>query len=141
MSGMFACVTVKNKHAIKLYIAVGIGGMIGAICRYGISNLFEGSYHSFPYATFTVNLFGCFLLSFLTNHANIKRKLSPEVFTAVGTGIIGAFTTFSTFAVETIKLSDAQPFMAFAYVLLSILGGLVFCYGGYQLAGRKRDVQ
>jgi len=134
--------TIKNTQALKLYIAVGVGGMIGAVGRYGVSMLFvEDSYHSFPYATLTVNLIGCFLLSFLTNHAIIKRKLSPEVFTAVGTGIIGAFTTFSTFAVETIKLSDAQPFMAIAYVLLSILGGLVFCYGGYQLAGRKRDVK
>jgi|SRR5690625_4766432 len=141
MSGMFACVTVKHIQALNLYIAVGVGGMIGAVGRYGVSNLFEGSYHSFPFATLTVNLFGCFFLSFLTNHAVIKRKLSPEVFTAVGTGMIGAFTTFSTFAVETIKLSDAHPFVAIAYVLLSIFGGLVFCYGGYQLAGRRRDVK
>jgi len=133
--------TVKNKHAIKLYIAVGVGGMIGATCRYGISNLFEGSYDSFPYATFTVNLIGCFLLSFLTNHAIIKRKLSPELFTALGTGMIGAFTTFSTFAVETIELSYSHPFMAISYVLLSILVGLVFCYGGYQLAGGKQNVK
>src|SRR5690625_1559330 len=119
MSGMFACVTVKHTQALKHYIVVGVGGMIGAVRRYGVSYLFEGSYHSFPFATLTVNLFACSFLSILTNHAIIKRKLSPEVFTAVGTGMIGAFTTFSTFAVETIKLSDAHPFVAIAYVLRS----------------------
>lgn len=133
--------TGKNIHGHKLYMAVGIGGMIGAACRYAVSMLFEGPVHDFPYATFTVNLIGCFLLSFLTTHSVIKRKLSPVFFTAIGTGIIGAFTTFSTFAVETIQLSNSHPSIAISYVLLSIFGGLVFCYGGYQLASRKRNVE
>lgn len=137
MPRVFTRMTVKKSPALKLYLAVGIGGMIGAVGRYSVSVMFDGS-NGFPYATLTVNLIGCFLLSFLTNHSIIKRKLSPEIFTALGTGMIGAFTTFSTFAVETIEMADSHPFMALGYVLLSIVGGLVFCYSGMKVAKGKR---
>lgn len=135
---MFARMTVRNPHALRLYIAVGIGGMIGAVGRYSVSVLIDGS-SVFPYATLMVNLIGCFLLSFLLNQVAIKQRLSPELFTALGTGMIGAFTTFSTFAVETVELADSRPFMALGYVLLSIIGGLAFCYTGMKVANRKRD--
>lgn len=122
---------------MKIYLAVGIGGMIGASGRYGISILFWAN-SGFPYATLIANLLGCFLFSFLLNHDSIKRNLSPEVFAALGTGMIGAFTTFSTFAVETVELSDVSILLAGSYIVLSILGGLLFCYLGFKLALKKR---
>ncbi|MGP4105460.1 fluoride efflux transporter CrcB [Virgibacillus sp. L01] len=122
---------------MKIYIAVGIGGMVGASARYGISILFWTN-SGFPYATLIANLLGCFLLSFILHHDSIKRNLSPEVFVALGTGMIGAFTTFSTFAVETVELSDVSILLAASYIVLSILGGLLFCYLGFKLALKKR---
>ncbi|MFB4169352.1 fluoride efflux transporter FluC [Virgibacillus sp. JSM 102003] len=122
---------------MKIYLAVGIGGMVGATGRYGISILFWTN-SGFPYATLIANLLGCFLLSFLLHHDSIKRTLSPEVFAALGTGMIGAFTTFSTFAVETVELSDISILLAGSYIVLSILGGLLFCYFGFKLALKKR---
>lgn len=121
----------------NIYLAVGLGGMIGAVSRYGIS-FFIPSVNGFPYATLLANLIGCFLLSFLLNQSAIKRKLSPELFAAIGTGMIGSFTTFSTFMVETVTLYNSTFMLAISYVGISILGGLFFCFIGYRLATRKR---
>ncbi|WP_234028544.1 fluoride efflux transporter CrcB [Lentibacillus sp. Marseille-P4043] len=125
-------------NTFRLYLAVGIGGMFGAIGRYGISLLFPTN-GGFPYATLIANLIGCYLLSFLLNQRTIKQKLSPELFTALGTGIIGAFTTFSTFAVETIELWQSNQFQSFIYIFVSIFGGLGYCYLGF-MSAREREV-
>ena len=150
----------------KLYIAIGIGGIIGAICRYAISLLFLeklevtkffGDCHSctyvvrkflyflnyqgltnFPYATLTVNLVGCFFLSFLMSHPFVKAKIPQEVFSALTVGAIGSFTTYSTFAVETIELWHSSIVFALSYLFVSTIGGLACCYVGYRVATRKR---
>ncbi len=129
---------MSNLHSFKLYIAVGIGGMIGAIGRYVISLLFQAS-EVFPYATLITNLIGCFLLSFVLNKGLINQKLSPEMFAALGTGMIGAFTTFSTFAVETVELWQTNHYLSILYIVLSIFGGLGFCYLGF-MSARGREV-
>ncbi|MFD1039678.1 fluoride efflux transporter CrcB [Virgibacillus byunsanensis] len=124
--------------SFKIYMAIGIGGMFGAVGRYSVSILFE-SVNGFPYATLTVNLIGCFLLSLLLHHEAIKKRLSPEVFAALGTGMLGAFTTFSTFAVETIEMGATQIGLAIFYVIISVFGGLLCCFAGYKLAiGNKK---
>lgn len=121
----------------KMYLAVAIGGMIGAVGRYSISVLFNNN-TGFPYATLTVNFIGCFFLSFLMNHVAIKKKLSPEVLTALTVGVIGSFTTFSTFAVETIELLTSSLGLAITYIIISVLGGLICCYTGFKAATRKQ---
>lgn len=121
----------------RLFMYVGIGGMIGAIARYRISLMFN-ELSGFPYATLATNLIGCFLLSLLLNANQIKQRLSAEMRIALGTGLIGSFTTFSTFALETIELSNHHPFLAFTYILLSIFGGLACCYLGYRLANHRQ---
>lgn len=120
----------------KLYIAVGVGGMIGACGRYGISIVFHHS-SGFPYATFTANLVGCFLLSFLLYQAHLKRMLPPEIYTALGTGMIGSFTTFSTFAFETVELWYTNHILSVSYATGSIVGGLACSFLG-MTAARKR---
>lgn len=124
---------------LNMYLAVGLGGMIGAVSRYGVS-YFIPSPNGFPYATLAANLLGCFLLSFLLNQSTLKQKLSPELFAAIGTGVIGSFTTFSTFMVETVTIYETNMLLAISYVGISILGGLCFCFIGYRLASRKRVV-
>lgn len=120
-----------------MYLAVALGGMIGAIGRYSISVLFSGN-PGFPYATLTVNLIGCFFLSFLMNHDVIKKKLPTEIFTAITVGIIGSFTTFSTFAVENVQLSTTSHRLTITYIMISVLGGLICCYIGFKAATRKQ---
>lgn len=129
---------VNSLQTTNMYLAIGFGGMVGAVCRYGISYFIPVEDGGFPYATLTANFIGCLLLSFLLNQPAIKQKLSPELFAAIGTGVIGSFTTFSTFMVETVTLSESTITLAVSYVAISILGGLCFCYIGYWLATRKR---
>ncbi|MFD1849459.1 fluoride efflux transporter CrcB [Oceanobacillus bengalensis] len=117
----------------RIYIAVGIGGMIGALLRYAISMILAGDY-VFPYATLITNFIGCFLLSFLLNHSSIRSKLRDDVFTGLTTGLIGAFTTFSTFAVETIELWNENVLFALLYTGISMIGGLAFCFMGFMLS-------
>lgn len=127
-----------KQTSLKLFLAIGLGGMIGSVCRYSISLLFTGDPESFPFETLIVNLIGCFLLSFFLNKSQFKQTLSPLIFISLTTGLIGSFTTFSTFAVETVILFDFSLFLALVYMLVSIFGGLLFCYFGYRCATRKK---
>lgn len=127
----------RMPNRIKLYLAVGIGGMLGALGRYMVSVLFTSAY-LFPFGTLLANLIGCFFLSYLLHNAFIKSRLSTIVFTGLSTGLIGAFTTFSTFAVETIQLVYQSYLLAITYVLCSVGGGLLCCYIGYRVAHVKR---
>lgn len=120
----------------KEMLAIGIGGMVGAIGRYSISLIFISS-TGFPYATLMVDLVGCFFLSFLLNNAYLKKRLSQVLYLALGTGMIGSFTTFSTFAIETNILFQTNFFLAGFYIFLSVIGGLFCCYLGFQVAEKK----
>src|SRR5690625_3402033 len=123
--------------SMRLFFLIGTGGMIGAVARYGISLTFVG-HESFPFATLITNFIGCFLLTFLLNNNYVRLKFSTQTRTALTTGIIGSFTTFSTFALETASLWDTQVFIAILYILLSIFGGVIFCYVGYRVATYKK---
>lgn len=122
-----------------LYVYVGLAGALGALARYGIGigmhTLWTGT---FPLGTLTVNLIGSFLLGWLTHYLFRTGRLSPMVVTALGTGFIGSFTTFSTFSVETIVMIESGNLIgALTYVTLSIVLGLFSSWLGYKL-GRKR---
>ncbi|PFK45917.1 fluoride efflux transporter CrcB [Bacillus cereus] len=117
------------------YIAVGIGGVVGAFARYGLGQwIGTPSVDSFPLATWLANMIGSFLLSFLTMYLFRMKHVSQMIINSVGTGIIGSFTTFSTFSVETLKLMQHEAFvMAFYYVSTSIVGGLFLSLSGFYL--------
>src|SRR5699024_11297688 len=108
-------------------LRVGIGVMLGAMGRYTVSLLFTSS-TDFPFATLTVNLIGCFFLSYLLNNEQIKSRLKPEAFIALSTGLIGSFTTFSTFAVESIELMTRNFLLVAFYVVISVIVGFGLCY-------------
>ncbi|MBT60515.1 MAG: fluoride efflux transporter CrcB [Euryarchaeota archaeon] len=98
---------------------VAVGGAIGATLRYLLGVWF--STDSFPYSTLSVNLIGSFLLGVLTVAAS-HNFVSTNVALLLGTGILGAFTTMSTFSVETIQMFDqGHTVSAFLYVGLTML--------------------
>ncbi|HDI0339340.1 TPA: fluoride efflux transporter CrcB [Listeria innocua] len=106
------------------FLYVGIFGALGGMCRYAM-NLWLGG-GDFPSATLAVNLIGCFLLAFLMQFLAEKSRISLVILNGIGTGFIGAFTTFSAFSVDTIELlQQGEMVLAISYILVSLIGGLV----------------
>ncbi|MFF2755191.1 fluoride efflux transporter CrcB [Psychrobacillus sp. NPDC058041] len=114
------------------YLFVGLAGALGAITRYSIG-LMLYTHSIFPFATLIVNLVGCYLLPFLTSSVFRKSKFSPNVQTAITTGFLGSFTTFSAFSVETVKLlQQGEIVFAVLYILISVVGGIVMSNLGWK---------
>lgn len=120
---------------MKTYLAVGIGGVIGSSLRYILSLLFlSDGFSTFPWATLTVNLTGAFLLPFIMFHPAIKVRMHPIIGSALTTGLIGSYTTFSTITVEVVHLFQKTLFLAIIYLLVTIFGGLFCSFLGYRSA-------
>jgi len=117
------------------YIFIAAGGVVGALLRYGVSG-FTYKYVSgiFPWGTLAVNLSGCFLMGLLW--AVSERLALPESFKPfVFVGILGAFTTFSTFALETFQLlRDREIKIALFNMLASNILGIAFLIAGFVIA-------
>lgn len=114
--------------------AVGAGGFFGAIVRY-LAGKALPTPAGFPLGTLSINLIGCLFLAWFFTITTNRWRITPSVKLAIGTGFTGAFTTFSTFSVETLTLIHNQEiFLAILYVLLSILGGIGFALLGAKLA-------
>ncbi|MFL2949429.1 MAG: fluoride efflux transporter CrcB [Candidatus Poseidoniaceae archaeon] len=98
---------------------VALGGAVGAALRYVVGEWLSSD--GFPFATLSVNLAGSFLLGLLT--VGIAQNLvSTDMALIVATGVLGAFTTMSTYSVETIELFDqGESAMAFTYIGLTML--------------------
>jgi fluoride exporter len=121
-----------------MWIYVGLGGIIGSLLRYFVSVLTVNfTYYHFPLPTFIVNVIGSFLLGFLSSYFLEKEFHQRKMYTAITTGVIGSFTTFSTFTNEIVRLiRDANYTIGMIYLFLSILLGLSFTYLGMSM-GRK----
>jgi fluoride exporter len=115
-------------------IAVGIGGFFGAILRYSVGKVMP-SPSGLPFGTLVINLLGCLFLAWFFTITAKRWNIHPNLKLAIGTGFTGAFTTFSTFSVETLNLlKNQQYFIALLYVLLSIIGGIALALVGAKLA-------
>jgi CrcB protein len=115
-------------------LAVGIGGIVGALLRFGMSAAFNPSDPSrFPWGTLLCNYAGCLLLGFLASLT--EGVIAPRVKLGLTTGVIGAFTTFSTFSVDVLHLLQAgKPALAATYALSSMWGGLALAWLGVKCA-------
>lgn len=117
---------------------VFIGGCAGALARYGVMAAWPTASNSFPTVTFFVNLLGAFLLGMLLEGLSRRGRDDGLLRIArllLGTGFIGAFTTYSTFAVETSQLvRHGSLGIALLYVASSIIGGLLLCAIGIKIA-------
>jgi CrcB protein len=113
-------------------LAVAIGGGIGAAFRYIITfatNLHGGI--TFPYGTILVNVIGSFAIGILMMYFQSRMELSPVIKLFIVTGILGGFTTFSTFNMELLTFIRAsQAGLALLYGGLNILGAFICCWLG-----------
>ena len=118
-----------------LLAAVALGGALGAAARYAFSLHVTPAADGFPTATFLINLSGCFLLGLLV--ALLARRARPGTRVAdygrafLGSGVLGAWTTYSAFGVETdLLVHHRHAGVAVAYVLASVAGGIVLAAAG-----------
>ncbi|OYS86977.1 camphor resistance protein CrcB [Limosilactobacillus reuteri] len=122
---------------IKTIMSVAIGGFLGGITRYELSALLGGA--GILYA----NLIGSFLLAFITYYFIERGLLAAWLNAGIGTGFIGAFTTFSSLATTIVKLESQGIIASVGYFLVSSLGGLALALLGFMLArkygGSRQD--
>ncbi|CAA6804922.1 MAG: CrcB protein [uncultured Sulfurovum sp.] len=106
---------------LGLLLAVGIGGFVGAILRFSISNWVNSlSSSSFPFGTLCVNVLGSFVIGFLFLYFQ-QVNLSVYQKSLLITGLLGALTTFSTFSLDTVLLMQAELYVkALSNVLLNV---------------------
>lgn len=122
-----------------IYLVIGAAGVLGSLLRYYLS-LFVGSWwvFSFPLGTLLTNYLGCLILGYFSSKIE-NLTISPVIKAGIGTGLIGSFTTFSTFSVETIGLINRGYWLiTLLYISLSLFGGLLMAWGGLQI-GKKLD--
>jgi len=118
-----------------LILGVMLGGALGALTRYATTNLVQGAlqtggFAGFPLATLIVNVVGSFLLAFVTE-LGLRGLLSPSARIAVGTGFLGALTTFSTFELESqLLVREGEWLRAGAYVLANLVIGYAAVLAG-----------
>ena len=117
-------------------LLVACFGAAGAASRYGVGLLSQYLLgHRFAYGTLAVNLLGCLLLGFLMHVVAGREAASAGIRTALGIGFLGAFTTFSTFGLETFAFIEERRYaVAGLNVALNVVLGLLLVWAGVSLA-------
>jgi len=122
---------------MPIVFGVALGGALGASARYGLDTLIERRSNAvFPWATFTINITGCFLIGLITAAFVERQHLPAWVRVGLVVGVIGGYTTFSTFAQEALELGEVHHVLAaLGYVVASVGLGVLAVYAG-TVAGR-----
>ncbi|GAA1893338.1 fluoride efflux transporter FluC [Lapillicoccus jejuensis] len=115
---------------------VALGGVVGSLGRWGVALGLPTAHHGLPWATLLVNVSGSLALGLLLGLLGRLPRAHPLWRPALGTGVLGGWTTFSTLTSETRDLLGHAPGVALAYVALSLLLGLAAALAGLRLATR-----
>ncbi len=117
-------------------ILIGFGGFIGSVMRYLVSGYVQTISRSstFPYGTLAVNVIGSFIIGFLFYFIEIRSSLNPQMRALLLFGFLGAFTTFSTFSLETYNLLRSGELMpALVNVSANCVLGVMAVWAGRTL--------
>ena len=119
---------------VKHIAFVVLGSAVGGILRYMMSLYFIAKgFNKFPWATLSVNLFGCFLIGAIYAISE-KSSQGENIKLLLATGFCGGFTTFSAFAMENLQLIKlGATTLAITYIALSVLLGILLAFIGYFL--------
>ena len=109
---------------MSLWLLIGLGGFVGAVLRYWISGWIQSGIITFPVATLTVNFLGSLVLSIIVYTSQYRGLLGEEARIFLTVGVLGSFTTMSTFSFESIKLLEQSEHMMFG---LNIVGTIFLC--------------
>lgn len=109
---------------MSLWLIVGLGGFVGAILRYWVSGLIQGGFVSFPFGTLGVNFIGSLLLALIMYASEYRGLFGEEARVFLTIGLLGSFTTMSTFSYESMKLLEQDQHMLFG---LNLVGTVTLC--------------
>ena len=125
-------------EALTKILAVAIGGSVGAVARYLINiSPLAGALGKFPLSTFVINVSGSFMIGFLTIALADRFEMSENLRVFLIVGLLGAFTTFSTFEGEIYTLIREREFVTgFLYLFLSVFLGFIGVVAGVELGRR-----
>ena len=113
------------------YLLAALGGALGALARWGVATALPHSRGGWPWATLLVNLSGCLLFGALVAVLTARSPEPPWARPLLAVGVLGGYTTYSAFAVETMGLAESDdPLLAVGYVLVSVVGGVLAVAGG-----------
>ena len=116
-------------------ILIGLAGLIGTLLRYWLSGYVARQYgETFPWGTMAVNLIGCFAAGALFYATEERFLINPTLRTVVLIGLLGGFTTFSSYGLQTFTLlRDGEYVLASANIVASNVLGLFMVWAGYTL--------
>jgi len=127
----------KRGALILKYLWIALGGALGAVARYWVGAVIGQRLGTrFPYGTFFINVSGCFIIGVLITVLDERTSLPPAWRFLLPVGFVGAYTTFSTFELETFqKVAQGHPAIALLNVAASVVIGYIAVYLGV-LSGR-----
>jgi CrcB protein len=115
----------------QVLAVIALGGVIGAELRYGVSTVLPPGSRSFPWATVLVNVVGGFGIGVLMAVLARARRPHPLIRPLLGVGVLGGFTTFSTYSTDTYRLIDVgSPGLALGYAVLTLVAALAATLAG-----------
>ena len=117
---------------MSIYLAIAAGGSLGAVSRYWMSaSTYQWLGQGFPYGTLMVNLLGSLVMGFLSVLLVHRFNVSEEIRIGLLAGFLGSFTTFSTFAMDTLQLAGNDAMLkAIIYILFSVLLCILGAWAG-----------
>jgi fluoride exporter len=117
---------------MEKYLFAGLGGFIGSACRFGVAGfMYKILGDRFPYGTLTVNVIGCFVIGVLLTAMEDRFLVQPNFRIFLTIGVLGGFTTFSSFSFETIELLKAGDFLLGSMnAIISLIGCLAATWVG-----------
>ena len=121
---------------LKQILIVSLGGALGSVARYKLGGfiLHRTASSDFPFSTFSINVFGCFVIGLLSGLVEHHDLFSPSARLLLFTGLLGGFTTFSAFGYESLFLFRRNLIaISFLYITASVLCGLVAVWMGTKI--------